>query len=137
MLGNTSNMCAYKVWDVENKKNRDVSFAFSFVHEGFFAFRNWKDWPEPPEKTLIKFYPSRVSALDEREWGIFEFDLEEEEDIASQNIFYITLSECADSEYAGLEPLTARKGQKAKEKFFGPKPTPVKVVKTVSGVYNC
>ena len=92
MLGYTSNMCAYKVWDIEKKKKRDISFAFSFVHEGFFPFISRKDWPEPPESTPVKFYPSREAVLDEKEWGIFGFGEEEEEDVARDHSIFKLLS---------------------------------------------
>ena len=40
VIGYCTDMGAYKVWDLEKKKIRQVSFSFAFIHEGFYPFKN-------------------------------------------------------------------------------------------------
>ena len=107
MLGYTSNMCAKRVWDIEKRKRRDISFVFTFVHEGFFPFQNKKNWPEASEGVPIKFYPTREAVLDE-ELGRFGFDRGEEEEVReSREIFRISLSDAVHSEYPSSVPVVS------------------------------
>jgi len=91
VLGYVLDMNAYKVWDMEKKKKRDVSFAFTFIHEGFFPFHNKKEWPPECVDYPIKFFPSREAILDEREWELFDFDEEQEKEALGERIFTLTL----------------------------------------------
>ena len=100
LVGYAQNMSAYKIWDLEKKKKREISFAFTYVHEGFFPFLKKEDWPSPPEEETVKFFPTREALLDKRELGIFDFDREELEDVlGSREIFTLTLSEDKHNEY--------------------------------------
>ncbi len=65
VVGYVLDMSAYKVWDIETRARREVPFAFTFIHEGFYPFKNKNDWPHDEEALLpVKFYPSRESILD-------------------------------------------------------------------------
>ena len=87
------NMCAYKIWDLEKKKKREISFAFIYLHEGFSHFCRRKIGP-PSEEETVKFFPTREALLDKREQGIFDFDREELEDVlGSREIYTPTLSQ--------------------------------------------
>src|ERR1700710_464721 len=39
IVGYVENSRAYRVWDLEKRKLREVSFYFSVISEGFFPFR--------------------------------------------------------------------------------------------------
>ena len=47
VLGYVDDMYGYRVWDISERKTREVSFFHSVVHEGFFPFLDKKKWPEP------------------------------------------------------------------------------------------
>ena len=88
------NMSAYKVWDIDTKARRDVPFAFTFIHEGFYPFKNKNDWPQDADTLPLKFYPTRESILDRREWESFNFDRSEEEEVLERpEILLITIDE--------------------------------------------
>jgi hypothetical protein len=75
ILGYVLDMNAYRVWDLEKRKKRDISFSFAFIHEGFFPFQNKVDWPPETEGEPIRFFPSREAILDAKEWETFDFDV--------------------------------------------------------------
>jgi hypothetical protein len=55
-------MRAYRVWDIEKRKTREVSFYFSVVSEGFYPFRDKGNWPvEKGEEVPLCFYPTLQS----------------------------------------------------------------------------
>ena len=99
VVGYEDNMDAYRVYDFEAKKIRAISFSFAIVQEGFFPFRSRKDWEKDWEGEPVTFYPTRESVLDEKEWGGFDFDSEEEAEVLSGNTFLFTLSGAKTSEY--------------------------------------
>ena len=45
LLGYLENMPAYRIWDLEAKKIRSVSFNFTICHEGYYPFRDKNMWP--------------------------------------------------------------------------------------------
>ena len=80
ILGYVDDMNAYKVWDLKEKKVREVSFYFTVVSEGFFPFKNKKNWPEEEEKEPTSFFPTFETFLRGEEWKLFRFSPEEEKD---------------------------------------------------------
>ena len=73
ILGYVDDMNAYKVWDLKEKKVREVSFYFTVVSEGFFPFKNKKNWPEEEEKEPTSFFPTFETFLRGEEWKLFRF----------------------------------------------------------------
>ena len=53
VVGYVLNMSAYKVWDLENRTRREVPFSFTFIHEGFYPFRNKKNCPLVPNRESL------------------------------------------------------------------------------------
>ena len=108
IIGYVHDMSAYKVWDVDAKKRRDVSYSFTVVQEGFFPFKDKKAWPVEAEGSPVRFYPTREALLDEKEWEFFDFDAEEEEEVlGNTQLFKITLSRSG-SDYPAHLPLLPR-----------------------------
>lgn len=55
VLGYVLDMQAYIVWDIKERKKREVSFFHSIVHEGFYPFREKLGWSEE-EKRLPRSF---------------------------------------------------------------------------------
>jgi len=49
VVGYGVNMQAYVVWDIKDKKKREVSFFHCVVHEGYHPFQDKKNWGEDGE----------------------------------------------------------------------------------------
>ena len=57
LLGYIDGMPAYRVWDIEAKKIRSVSFNFTISHEGYYPFRDKNCGPLTVWRTLQIFRP--------------------------------------------------------------------------------
>jgi hypothetical protein len=77
MLGYAQDCRAYRVWDIEARKVREVSFHFCVISEGFFPFRKQTNWPEEKDQPVF-FFPTLETALDKREWTLFDFTAQQE-----------------------------------------------------------
>ena len=44
MVGYVDGMPAYRVWDLQAKYVRNVSYAFTSAHEGFYPFKDKVNW---------------------------------------------------------------------------------------------
>jgi hypothetical protein len=87
-------MPAYKIFDLEKRKIRRISFAFTFTHEGFFPFMSRCEWPVSAEEEPARFYPTRETLLDGAEFEKFHFDATDEIDVlGDRGIFTLTLAE--------------------------------------------
>ena len=129
VIGYEENMDAYRVYDFEAKKIRQISFSFAIVQEGFFPFRNRKEWEKDWGEEPVSFYPTRESVLDEKEWEGFGFSGEEEGEVLSGDTFLFTLSDAKSSEY----PST--RGKSFEPKILPGKPLPGKPLQTLSSTH--
>src|SRR6185437_4158606 len=78
IIGYIKDMQGYLVWDLKEKKKREVSFFHTVVHEGFFPFRERK---EEREKDPHTFTPTYEDILTPHEFMKFRFTEEEERDL--------------------------------------------------------
>ena len=74
-------MQAYLVWDIKERKKREVSFFHSVVHEGFYPFRNKKLWSKEERDLPLCFSPTFEDIITEEEFKKFDFSKEEEKEI--------------------------------------------------------
>jgi len=73
-------MNAYKVYDLTAKKFRKVSYAFMIISEGYYPFRDKKQWPNAVDKEPTYFYPSTEALIDGDEWKKMKWDKELQDD---------------------------------------------------------
>ena len=79
-------MQAYIVYDIKERKRREVSFFHSIIHEGFFPFRDKKMWSEE-EKLLPKhFTPKFEDIITPLEFKKYSFSDEEEKEILHRHL---------------------------------------------------
>jgi transposase InsO family protein len=83
LLGYVENMPAYRIWDLENKSIRSVSFNFTICHEGYYPFRDRTTWPPEWNSDPSSFSPIIDGVLSTFEWRKFDFDAEETGEIFS------------------------------------------------------
>ena len=81
ILGYAENMPAYRVWDFEAQKIRSVSFNFTICHEGFYPFRDRKNWPPISIEDPECFSPVIEGVLSTSQWKKFAFDEEDASEI--------------------------------------------------------
>ena len=81
LLGYVENMPAYRVWDLEAKTIRSVSYNFTICHEGYYPFRDKKLWPPDCLDDPYAFSPIVDGVLSTIEWKKFKFDEEETKEI--------------------------------------------------------
>jgi hypothetical protein len=77
--GYVENMPAYRVWDLLEKKIRNIAYNFCIAHEGYYPFRDKTNWPSEFVKPT-RFYPDELSVRDAEEWAAFDFDDEDATD---------------------------------------------------------
>ena len=85
ILGYVENMPAYRIWDFDANEIRSVSYNFTICHEGYYPFRDKKNWP--PEFILdpVSFSPTIEGVLTSTEWKKFCFDEEDAEEVLSDS----------------------------------------------------
>jgi hypothetical protein len=74
-------MEAYRVWDLEDRKFRLMSYAFTVAMEGYYPFKDRSKWLSEWEKVPVSFQPTLVSALNEDEWTMYRFGEEESDSV--------------------------------------------------------
>jgi hypothetical protein len=86
ILGYTEDSRCYRVWDIDNRKIRDISFNFCVISEGFFPFRSRRvRVSEKKEEEPLSFFPTLQTLLEEKEWKKFDFSEEEERIVLEKN----------------------------------------------------
>ena len=83
LLGYEENMPAYRIWDLEAKKARSVSYNFTICHEGYYPFRDKNQWPPEAIEDPSNFSPVVDGVLSTLEWKKFDFDAQETNEIFS------------------------------------------------------
>ena len=83
VIGYTENMQAYNVWHIEKRQKKEVSFFHCVIHEGFYPFRNKKNWKESDNELPHTFSPRLEDMLVEEEFKKYGFSEEEEKEILS------------------------------------------------------
>ena len=69
-------MPAYRVWDIRDCVVRQISYNF-ISHEGFYPFREKKNWPPSSLHGPEKFSPITDGVLSVSEWKRYAFDKDE------------------------------------------------------------
>jgi len=78
IVGISEDCSAYRVFDLETKKIRDISFSFCVVSEGCFPFRaRKKDFEGDP----VSFFPTMEAFLTPHEWEKYKFSKEQQQDV--------------------------------------------------------
>ncbi len=83
LLGYEENMPAYRIWDLEAKKARSVSYNFTICHEGYYPFRDKNQWPPEAKEDPSNFSPVVDGILSTLEWKKFDFNAQETNEIFS------------------------------------------------------
>jgi hypothetical protein len=81
VLGYVDGMPAYRVWDLQNSNVKLISYNFTICHEGFYPFREKKNWPENSDLIPIRFSPVMDGVLSITEWKKYDFDRTQAEEI--------------------------------------------------------
>ena len=63
ILGYEDGSPSYRIWDLEAKKIRVVSYNFTVVHEGYFPFREKRHWPEDCFEDPTTFSPGNGGSI--------------------------------------------------------------------------
>ena len=75
VIGYARDMPAYKVYDFETHKRREVSFTMTYIHEGYYPYlqaqkeKLAQEMKEDPHT----FFPTREAALDPDEWKTYDY----------------------------------------------------------------
>ena len=77
LMGYAENMPAYRVWDIEGRKLTQVSYNFTICHEGYYPFRDKKNWTSEMLTDPTNFSPVIDGVLTTYEWKKFNFDEED------------------------------------------------------------
>ena len=77
-------MQAYIVWDIRERKKREVSFFHSIIHEGFYPFREKGIWSKEEKALPRNFSPTFEDVLTPEEFRKFGFTEEEEKEILEE-----------------------------------------------------
>ena len=84
LLGYEETMPAYRIWDLQAKTIRCVSYNFTICHEGYYPFRDKKLWPEICLADPVNFSPIIDGVLRTTDWRKFAFDDEDSNEIFRQ-----------------------------------------------------
>jgi hypothetical protein len=77
LIGYEEGMPAYRVWDLDAKNIKTISYNFTICHEGYYPFRDRKNWPTDRLMDPICFSPILDGVLTITEWKKFDFDDED------------------------------------------------------------
>ena len=84
ILGYEEVMPAYRVWDLETRRIKLVSYNFTICHEGYYPFRDKINWPAEFMDDPENFSPLFGGVLTLPQFKRFEFDAEEAEEVMSK-----------------------------------------------------
>jgi transposase InsO family protein len=82
ILGYAGNMPAYRIWDLEIRKIRLVSYNFTICHEGYYPFRDKLNWPEEFFGDPENFTPTIGGVITRSQLRKFEFEPDESSELA-------------------------------------------------------
>jgi hypothetical protein len=77
ILGYGETMPAYRVWDLEARCIKLVSYNFTICHEGYYPFKEKGNWPLEYASDPECFSPTLSGVLTVQEWNKFQFDEED------------------------------------------------------------
>ncbi len=77
LLGYAETMPAYRVWDLDRKIIKSVSYNFVICHEGYYPFRDKSLWDSEMLAEPTCFSPVVGGVLTTFEWKKFHFDEED------------------------------------------------------------
>jgi len=88
LMGYEANSPSYRVWDIEARKIRVVSFNFTICHEGFYPFLEKMNWPPECVADPVCFSPD-FGVETKTEWDKYDYDDEESMEARNQKaLFY-------------------------------------------------
>jgi len=79
IVGIAEDCSAYRVWDFDKRKVREISFSFCVVSEGCFPFRKRKKDDE--DSSPLTFFPTFEAFLTPQEWEKYKFSKEQQRDV--------------------------------------------------------
>jgi hypothetical protein len=82
VLGYAGNMPAYRIWDLEAKKIRLVSYNFTICHEGYYPFRDKLNWTEEFFGDPENFTPTIGGVITRSQLRKFDFGPEDSAELA-------------------------------------------------------
>ena len=85
ILGYAEIMPAYRVWDLEARCIKLVSYNFTICHEGYYPFRDRTNWPPDSVNDPPSFSPLFGGVLTMPQWKLFGFDEEEQEEVLERS----------------------------------------------------
>ena len=80
VVGISEDCSAYRVWDFEARKIKEISFSFCVVSEGCFPWRE-KTKEEKEEGSPLTFFPTFEAFLTPEEWEKYKFSKEQQIEI--------------------------------------------------------
>jgi hypothetical protein len=86
LMGYEPNSPAYRVWDIEARKIRVVSYNFTICHEGFYPFKEKKNWPTECV-TDPEYFSPEFGVSTRREWEKYDFTEEESMEARNADLF--------------------------------------------------
>jgi hypothetical protein len=87
ILGYEENMPAYRVWNFETRSIKVVSYNFTICHEGYFPFKDKKNWPADCVRDPEFFSPNCGGVPSREEWEKYDFD-EESMEAKNENALF-------------------------------------------------
>ena len=92
------------MYDFESRKKREVSFTMTFIHEGYFPYKEAmkeKAVDLSSEVDPVTFFPTREAVLDEDELKSYGFTSAEQDEVSrSTDTWVRTLSRDVSMDYA-------------------------------------
>ena len=77
VVGYEEGMPAYRVWDIEARIVKAVSYVFTICHEGYYPLRDKANWEKEWSAAPAAFSPIHDGVLTLGEWNRYEFDDED------------------------------------------------------------
>jgi hypothetical protein len=76
ILGYAETMPAYRVWDLGQRKIKQVSYNFTICHEGYYPFKEKANWPPESVHEPVYFSPRCSEVISRQDLEKYDFDEE-------------------------------------------------------------
>ena len=88
IVGYEENMPAYRVWNFETGTIKVVSYNFTICHEGYYPWKDKKNWTADQMCDPEFFSPNFGGVLSQKEWEKYDFDEEERMEALNENCLF-------------------------------------------------
>jgi hypothetical protein len=61
-------MQGYIVWDIKKRKEKEISFFHTIIHEGYYPWKNRSTWGEEEKALPATFFPTAKDITNEEEF---------------------------------------------------------------------